>query len=78
MWTPEFWKDAAERALKTAAQVALAIVTATAGLGVTDIDWATTASVVGLATLASVLTSIISAGVGPTGTPSVVTEPATA
>jgi Mg/Co/Ni transporter MgtE len=78
LFTPEFWRDAAERAVRTAAQTGLALVTATAGLGLTDIDWAATASIVGLATLASVLTSVATSGVGPTGTASVVTEPATA
>lgn len=49
--------DAIERAVRTAAQAALGIVGA-GQLGVLDVDWATVASVSGLAAVVSVLTSI--------------------
>jgi hypothetical protein len=74
LFTSAFWRDAAERAVRTAAQTGLALVTATAGLGLDDIAWTDTLSITGLATLASLLTSVATSGVGPTGTPSVVTE----
>lgn len=71
MWTAGFWKSALERAIKTFAQAALALLTGD-GLGVLDVDWATVASVGALAAGASVLTSIVSLGFGPAGSPSVV------
>lgn len=58
-----FWADAAERALKTAAQTAIALLTAN-GVNMINYDWPGFASTVGLATLVSVLTSIASAGSG--------------
>lgn len=59
IWTPEFWRDAGERAFKTFAQAALAVigVTATAGGGILDVDFAQAASVAALAALISLLTS---------------------
>lgn len=71
MWTRTFWKQAIERALKTGAQTAVALL-GVAGLGVLDVDWTQTASVVGLAVVASLLTSVASAGVGPAASPSTV------
>jgi hypothetical protein len=71
-----FWADAIERAARTATQTALALVTATAGLGLDDIAWTDTLSITGLATLASLLTSVATSGVGPTGTPSLVAQSA--
>lgn len=52
-----FWKAAAERAVKTVAQSAVALITANA-TGLLDIDWVQLASVSGLAGLISLLTSI--------------------
>ena len=72
MLTATFWKAAAERAIKTAAQVAASALTAD-GLGLLDVDWAAIGSVAGLAALASVLTSIVTAGVGEPNSPSAVT-----
>ena len=60
IWTKAFWRGAAERSIKTAAQTALAyIVIGTTGL--LDLDWVVIGSVVGAATIASVLTSLVSA-----------------
>jgi hypothetical protein len=71
MWTASFWKQAAERAVKTFAQSILALITA-GGMGVLDVDWGQVFSVGALATLASVLTSIVTAGVGEKNSPSAV------
>lgn len=60
IWTANFWRDAAERAIKTAAQAAVGVLGA--GLvGVLEVDWVNTASVAGLAALISLLTSVGSA-----------------
>lgn len=62
MWTPAFWKDAAERAIKTGVQSLIA----TFGVGTTvlEMDWGAALAVSGTATLLSVLTSIVSEPVG--------------
>ncbi|GAA0719777.1 holin [Dactylosporangium roseum] len=73
MFTASFWKAAAERAVKTFAQAGLALLTGD-GLGVLDVDWGQVGSVGLLAAIASVLTSIVSSGVGPVGSPSVVED----
>ena len=68
--TAAFWKAAAERALKTAAQVALALLSADHLLGVLDVDWQATGSATLLAALLSVLSSIASAKISSDGSPS--------
>jgi hypothetical protein len=71
MWTASFWKDASERAIKTAAQVFAAAYAANAAemfsLGVVDAIKLAVASA-----LISYLTSIASSGIGETGTASLV------
>lgn len=64
MWTKKFWVASAERAIKTAAQTALALITADGVFSVVDVNWEDGAGVVALAVLASVLTSVVSSGVG--------------
>lgn len=59
MWTLTFWRAVAERALKTAAQTAIATIGTTAAFD--EVDWRVIGSVVLLATIASVLTSIATA-----------------
>lgn len=71
MFTKTFWKQALERAIKTAAQAAAALLTAN-GTGVLDVNWGAVASVAGLAALASILTSIVTSGVGEPDSPSAV------
>ena len=69
----DFIKDLVERAVKTFAQVLLGFVSVE-GLAFGDVDWLKVLSVAGLATLASILTSIISFNVGNKGTASLVKE----
>jgi len=62
----EFAKAALERAVKTTAQAATALLAANA-TGLLTVDWVQLASVSGLAGLVSVLTSIASAPFGGDG-----------
>jgi len=73
MWTVGFWKQAAERAVKTAAQAGAAFFVV-GSTGVADVDWATVGGVAGAAAVASVLTSLASAPFGPADSPSLVVE----
>jgi len=72
MWTKEFWKQTAERAVKTFAQAAIALLTGD-GMGLLDINFGNVLSVAGLAAVVSLFTSIVSANIGPDqNSPSVV------
>lgn len=71
MFVKTFWKQVAERAIKTFAQGAGALLVGD-GLGLLTVDWASVASVAGLAAVASVLTSIASAPFGDELDPSLV------
>lgn len=73
MRTAEFWLAAAERAAKTAAQVAVTFVGADL-LNAFAVDYERVAGLALGAALVSVLTSVASAQVGPKGTPSLVGE----
>ena len=55
--TPEFWRGASERAIKTFAQALLGVL-ATGVVGVLDVDWPGALSAAALATLVSLLTSL--------------------
>lgn len=68
MLTRAWVKDALERALKTAAESLIA--TLALGTGLLDVDWVTSLSIAGLATVLSLLSSLASAGVGQVGTAS--------
>lgn len=66
-----FWKIVAERAVKTAAQTAVALIGAEA-FDVLVTDWTQLASVSAGAAVVSVLSSVASARVGERGDPSLV------
>lgn len=66
-----FFNQLLERAIKTAAQSALALLAATQ-LDWFHADWKAIAGTIATATVASVLTSLVSMNIGPAGTPSVV------
>ena len=75
MFGTYFWKATAERAVKSFAQSLLAILSASS-LGLLDVDWLTSLSTAGMATVLSLLSSIASSRVGPPGDPSTVPPPA--
>ncbi len=62
MFTRAFWKDTAERAISTAAQAAIGLLSAD-GLGVLDVDWGDVGSVSGLAALIAVLKALVASRV---------------
>lgn len=70
MFTLLFWKATAERAVKTAAQSAAALLVGD-GIGLLTVDWAAVGSIAGLAAVVSVLTSVGSGAVTD-GSPSAV------
>lgn len=57
MWTKTFALAVLERAVKTFAQAAAALLTAS-GIGLLDADWLQILSVAGMAAVVSVLTSV--------------------
>jgi hypothetical protein len=74
LWKPAFWKDAAERAIRTTAQIMVALILA-AGTGLLDTDWLAYLSSAAMAGLLSVLTSVASEMKSPDGTASLVSQP---
>lgn len=70
--TGAFWAAAVERAVRTAAQTALGVLTA-AGATPLDIDWKEAGLAVLVASAISLLMSIVATGVGNVG-PSFATE----
>jgi hypothetical protein len=80
MWTGTFWKATAERAIRAFAAT-LASVWAVGGgiLDVRGVDWGSSLSVAAGAALVSVVLSLAAgAGIGPTGSPSMVQDKAAA
>lgn len=76
MWTGLFWKAAAERAIKTAAQVVVTFLGADV-VNAFAVDYERVAGIAAGAAVVSVLTSLVSAPAGPPeakGTPSLVGE----
>jgi len=58
IFTRAFWKYAGERAIKTIAQTAIALLSVSSVTGVLDVVWIGVASAVALAGILSVLTSV--------------------
>lgn len=71
MWTAQFWRESGERAAKSAAQALLGLWPLDQ-LNVLDADWRLAGGVAGGAAVLSVLTSLVSAGVGQRNSPSLV------
>ncbi len=72
--TGAFWGGAAERCIKTIAQSLLALLTVDAATTVFNIDLRTAAGIALTAGAVSLLTSIVSAPIGPPGSPSMVND----
>lgn len=64
--TSKFWGAAVERAVKTFAQAAVALLTGN-GLDLVSVNWGELAAVAGMAAVVSLLTSVASASVGNDG-----------
>ena len=73
MWTTQFWRAALERAIKSAAQGAIAAI-GVAAIGVLDVDWPGVIAAAGLMAILSLLTSIGSEAVTGSGSPSLTPE----
>jgi hypothetical protein len=71
MWTAFFWRQATERALKSAAQALIGMWTLD-GFNALHADWPLAGGVAAGATVLSVLTSIVSLTVGQPDSPSLV------
>ena len=70
LFTATFWLDALERAIKTAAQTILGLIGSNV-VDVTSLDWKEIGIATAFTTGLSVLTSIVSSGIGEPGTASV-------
>lgn len=72
MFTSKFWKAAAERAGKSAAQALLILWGGDAVFSAWDADWTTAGGVALGAAVLSLLTSVVSVGAGEPNSPSLV------
>jgi hypothetical protein len=72
MWKAKFWKDLAERAVKSAAQAALLFWGGDQFFSAWDADWGTAGGIALGAALLSALTSLISGKVGDSSSASLV------
>lgn len=73
MFTRNFWKQSAERAVKTSAQSLLGL-WALDGFNVLNADWGLAGGTALGAAVLSVLTSIVTSGLGEPGDPSAVKQ----
>lgn len=72
MWTMAFWKDASERALKTAAQALLSLWVVGGAFNILTVSWGPALGVSLGAAVVSLLTSVVSSSVGDKGTASLI------
>ena len=73
MWTSNFWRQAAERAVKSAAQALIGMWTLD-GFNVLHAHWDLAFGIAAGAAVLSVLTSIVTSGIGEPGDPSAVKQ----
>lgn len=72
MWTIAFWKETADRAIKSAAQAVILGLGFGEGLNAFTVDWKLAAGFALGGALLSLLTSVISSKFGTTGTASII------
>lgn len=73
MWTKLFWKQVAERAVKTFIQtMVVAVGLGEPGADVFHLNWRAALGVAVAATVASVISSLLTAGMGAKNSPSAV------
>lgn len=66
LFTTRFWADAAERAITTAAQSAIAVIGVDALTPIIEVDWAGVGGIAATAAVLSVLKSLVASQVGDT------------
>ena len=71
MFSAVFWKDSADRAIRTFAQALVALLTV--GQAITSLDWTESLAVAATSAVVSVLTSVATSG-GSNGNASLVPE----
>lgn len=74
MFTLIFWKKTAERAIATAAEAALAVITVDGVVESIELDVAHIASIAGLSALAAVLKGLVASSTGDSQSPSFVSD----
>lgn len=74
MWTALFWRRAAERAIRSAAAAAIALITAAAFVADTVASWREVGIAAAVAAVVSVLTSLAGSQVGDPESPSLLRE----
>jgi hypothetical protein len=74
MWTRVFWLATAERAAKSLAQCLIGLWIGDTAFDLVQVDWRHALGLAAGAAALSVLTSIVSAPIGSTGSPSLVDE----
>ncbi|GLZ31587.1 hypothetical protein Lesp02_37750 [Lentzea sp. NBRC 105346] len=74
MTSKEFWRDTAERAIRTFLQTFAAMFSA-GGLGLLDAPWVTALSTAGMAALLSVINSVLASPFGRENSASVLSDP---
>lgn len=72
IFTWRFWGDVTDRIVRSSAQTAAALIAADSSF--VDLDWGQIGGVVGLAALATLLTSLAASGLGAPGTAGLVAD----
>jgi hypothetical protein len=65
MWTAKFWKETAERAIKSFCQGLLVVWAGDVALDITQVDFKAALGLAAMYAVISVLTSVVTSGVGP-------------
>jgi hypothetical protein len=73
MFTTKFWKEAGERAVKSAAQAVLGLAVLDGGFNALEFDWSLAGGFALGGAVLSILTSLVTSGIGQPNSPSAVT-----